>query len=80
VGLGQFLGRLVLNALWSGLYFAARNPGLAFAEIVVRWTAIAATIIAFGRVSAAAAALLEPYLLRVTYATALNGAIWMLKS
>ena len=80
MGLSQFLGQLVLNALWSGLYFAARNPGLAFAEIVVLWTAIAATIIAFGRVSAVAADLLVPYLLWVTYATALNGAIWMLNA
>lgn len=76
VGLGLFLGQLALNALWSGLFFAARSPGVAFAEIVVLWAAIAATLMTFGRVSAAAAALLVPYLLWVTYATALNGAIW----
>ena len=80
VGLGLFLGQLVLNALWSGLFFAARSPGLAFAEIVALWAAIAATLIAFGRVSAMAAGLLVPYLLWVTYATALNGAIWVMNS
>ncbi len=78
VGLGLFLGQLALNALWSGLFFAARSPGLAFAEIVVLWAAIAATLMTFGRVSAVAAGLLVPYLLWVTYATVLNGAIWVL--
>ena len=80
VGLGLFLGQLALNALWSGLFFAARSPGLALAEIVVLWAAIAATVVTFGRVSAVAAGLLVPYLLWVTYATALNGAIWQLNS
>ena len=80
VGLGLFLGQLVLNALWSGLFFALRSPGLAFAEIVVLWAAIAATLVSFGRVSALAAGLLVPYLLWVTYATALNGAIWVMNS
>lgn len=80
VGLGLFFSQLVLNALWSGLFFAARSPGLAFAEIIVLWSAIAATLVTFGRVSAVAAGLLVPYLLWVTYATALNGAIWMMNS
>ena len=78
VGTGLFLGQLALNALWSGLFFAARSPGLAFAEIVVLWAAISATIVTFGRVSAVAGGLLVPYLLWVTYATALNGAIWVM--
>ena len=78
LGGALFLGQLVLNALWSGLFFAARSPGLAFAEIVVLWVAIAATLVNFGRVSAVAAALLVPYLLWVSYAMALNGAIWWL--
>lgn len=80
VGLGLFLGQLVLNALWSGLFFAARNPGVAFGETVLLWATIAATLITFSRVSAVAAGLLAPYLLWVTYATALNGAIWLLNS
>ena len=80
MGLGLFLGQLALNALWSGLFFATRSPGLAFAEIVVLWVAIAATLLTFGRVSAVAAGLLVPYLLWVTYAAALNGVIWQLNS
>jgi len=80
VGLGLFLVQLALNALWSGLFFAARSPGLAFAEIIILWATIAATLVTFGRASAVAAGLLVPYLLWVTYATALNGAIWQLNS
>jgi tryptophan-rich sensory protein len=75
-----FAVQLVLNAAWSGLFFALRDPGAAFAEVVVLWAAIAATLVAFGRVSRVAAGLLVPYLLWVTYATALNGAIWVMNS
>lgn len=80
VGLGLFLCQLVLNALWSGLFFAARSPGLAFAEVVVLWAAIAATLVTFGRASFLAAGLLVPYLLWVTYASALNGQIWVMNT
>ncbi len=51
---------------------------VAVAEIVVLWAAVAATLVTFGRVAAVAAGLLVPYLLWVTYATALNGAIRVL--
>ena len=79
-GLALFLAQLALNAGWSGLFFAMRRPDLAFAEIIILWLAIAATLVSFGRVSGAAAALLAPYLLWVTYATALNGTIWWMNS
>lgn len=58
-----FLVQLVLNALWSGLFFGLRSPGLAVIEIVVLWAAILMTILAFFRVSALAGWLLVPYLL-----------------
>src|SRR5581483_10582213 len=64
-----FAVQLVLNAAWSGLFFALRRPGAAFAEVILLWAAIFATLVAFGRVSAAATGLLVPYLLWVTYAT-----------
>jgi translocator protein len=65
-----------LNAAWSALFFSMRNPGIAFADIVLLWFAILATIIAFGRVSNLAALLLFPYLAWVSFATALNWSIW----
>jgi tryptophan-rich sensory protein len=51
---------------------------VAFAEVLVLWCLIAATIIAFRRISTVAAALLLPYLAWVTFASALTFSIWRL--
>lgn len=68
--------QLVLNGLWSWLFFGLRRPGLALAEIAVLWAAIAATVAVFWGVRPLAGALLLPYLGWVTFATALNAEIW----
>lgn len=73
-----FLVQLALNALWSWLFFAWHRGALAFADIVLLWILIVATMLAFRRVRAAAAWLLIPYLLWVTFAAALNLALWQL--
>jgi len=73
-----FLVQLVLNAGWTPLFFGLHLPGLAFAEIVVLWLTIAAVLVAFRRVSRAAAVFLVPYLLWVSFAAALNFALWRL--
>ena len=70
--------QLALNLAWSGLFFALRHPGLTFGEILLLWAAILATMLAFGRISRLAAGLLAPYLAWVTFAAALNLAIWRL--
>ncbi len=70
--------QLALNVAWSGLFFGLRSPGLAFFELIVLWIAIAATLTAFSRWSRVAGALLVPYLAWVTFAGALNFAIWRL--
>lgn len=75
-----FLVQLLLNAAWSGLFFGLRNPGLALIEIVLLWGAILATTVAFARISPLAAGLMTPYLLWVTFAAVLNGAIWRLNA
>lgn len=80
VALGLFALQLVLNVAWSGLFFFLRSPVSAFVDILLLWCAIVATILSFGRVSAAAAGLLIPYLLWVTYAAALNMAIWRMNT
>lgn len=72
--------QLGLNALWSFLFFGRRNPLAALVEIVLLWTAIVLTIVAFARISRLAALLLVPYLLWTTFATVLNAAIWRLNS
>jgi benzodiazapine receptor len=74
--LSLFLIQLLLNALWSWLFFAWRVGGPAFAEVVVLWAFILATLLAFWRVRPLAGALLLPYLGWVTYATALTYAVW----
>ncbi len=72
--------QLALNAAWSWLFFGLQRPGLAFAEIVALWLAIVATLAAFARHSRPAAWLLSPYLAWVTFAAALNFAIWRLNA
>ncbi len=78
--IGIFAVQLVLNAAWSGLFFGLRNPGAAFAEIVVLWVAIGATIVAFWRVTPVGAILLLPYIAWVSFAAALNFTIWRLNA
>jgi benzodiazapine receptor len=72
--------QLLLNVGWSAFFFAMRQPGLAFYEIVLLWIAIAATIVAFWRWSKLAAILLVPYLAWVSFASVLNYAIWQMNS
>jgi len=76
--LGLFLVQLALNALWTPLFFGLRQPGMAFAEILLLWVAILMTLLAFRPVSRAAAWLLVPYLAWVSFAAVLNGTIWRL--
>ncbi|HZJ41007.1 MAG TPA: TspO/MBR family protein [Candidatus Saccharimonadales bacterium] len=73
-----FLSQLTLNALWSFIFFGLHNPGLAFLEIIFLWLAILATILSFYKISRAAAYLLIPYILWVSFAAYLNFAIWWL--
>lgn len=71
-----FLVQLGLNALWSWLFFAWQLGGPAFVEVLLLWIVIAATIVTFYRVSRVAAAMLVPYLAWVSFASALNFALW----
>ncbi|OHB24989.1 MAG: TspO protein [Parcubacteria group bacterium RIFOXYD2_FULL_52_8] len=70
--------QLLLNVLWSVIFFGLRNPGGALVEIVFLWLAILATIIVFAKISRPAAWLLVPYILWVSFAVYLNYAIWTL--
>ncbi|GIV57543.1 MAG: sensory protein TspO [Rhodothermaceae bacterium] len=78
VALGLFLVQLVLNGLWSYLFFGQHRIDLAFVEIVGLWLAILATTIAFWRVRPLAGMLLIPYLAWVAFAGALNLQLWRL--
>jgi translocator protein len=70
--------QLVLNVLWSYVFFGRRSPGWALVEIVFLWAAIVATTLAFLRISRTAALLLLPYLLWSSFAVVLNRSIWRL--
>lgn len=76
--LAVFLIQLLLNALWTPVFFGLKQPGAAFAVIVAMWCAIAASIAVFWRHSRVAAALLLPYLAWVSFASALNFTLWRL--
>lgn len=73
-----YLVQLVLNALWSWLFFGLQRPDLALANIVVLWLLILATLVLFWRRDRLAGVLMLPYLAWVGFATALNLAIWRL--
>lgn len=68
--------QLVVNALWSWLFFAWHQGALAFAEVLLLWLLILATIRAFWACSRPAALLLVPYWLWVSFASALTFAVW----
>lgn len=78
IALSIFIGQLVLNTLWSMIFFGLHSPGGALVEIIFLWLAIAATIIAFDRVYKPAAWILAPYILWVSFAAYLNYTIWAL--
>jgi tryptophan-rich sensory protein len=73
-----FIVQLAVNALWSWLFFVWRRGDLAFAEVLVLWCLIVATVISFWRLKPLAAALLLPYLGWVTFASALTYSTWRL--
>ncbi len=64
--------QIVLNGMWSWLFFGLRRMDLALADISLLWFAIAAFIVSAWSVSALASLLFVPYLLWVTAAGALN--------
>jgi translocator protein len=71
-----FVVQLATNALWSWVFFVGRQGALAFAEVLLLWVLIVATVLAFWRVRKLAAALLLPYLGWVSFAALLTFAVW----
>jgi translocator protein len=71
-------GQLVLNALWTPIFFAGDRYGLALVEISVLLVAVVVTLVLFARRSRLAAGLMAPYVAWVAFATALNAGIVVL--
>lgn len=69
--------QLLLNFLWSFLFFAMRSPLLALIDIVLLGIVITIYIITSSTINRAAAWLFAPYLCWVLFATYLNGYILM---
>jgi tryptophan-rich sensory protein len=76
--IAAFALQLVLNALWAPVFFGLKNIDAGLFDIVALWLAVGWTMREFARVKAAAAIILVPYFLWVTFAAALNLAVWRL--
>ena len=76
--LSLFLAQLVVNSLWSWLFFAWQLGAAALADIAVLWVLVLTMLVAFWRARPLAGALLVPYLLWLSFAAALNLALWRL--
>lgn len=72
--------QLVLNVLWSWIFFGGKKPRAAFIELLILWIAIVSTIDIFAIISHAAAWLMLPYLAWTTFAGYLNYRVWQLNS
>ncbi|HEY4503735.1 MAG TPA: TspO/MBR family protein [Candidatus Paceibacterota bacterium] len=76
--LGVFLFQLVLNAVWSIIFFGLHSPLWALVNIIFMWLAIVWTMVIFYKISKPAMWLLLPYILWVSFASYLNYSIWIL--
>lgn len=78
IGLIFFGIQLILNTLWSFLFFGLKSSYYGLVEIVFLWLAILLTIFQFSKVSKTASYLLVPYILWVSFAALLNYYLWTL--
>ena len=78
VALAIFLTQLVLNGLWSWLFFGQHRPLAALADLALLWVLILLSVVLFWRHRPAAGALLLPYLAWVSFAGFLNYQFWSL--
>jgi len=73
-----YLAQLVLNSIWSILFFGLKSPGFALIEIIILWFLIYKTILSAKQIDSWARYLLYPYLAWVSFASVLNLAIVIL--
>lgn len=73
-----FAAQILLNGVWTLIFFGLESPGWALFEIIFLLLAILLNILFFGRISRLAGYLLIPYILWVCFATALNIGIFIL--
>jgi tryptophan-rich sensory protein len=78
IALAVFAIQLILNSLWSFIFFGKQDLALALVEIIVMWFFIGVTMILFYKIDKTSAMLLLPYLLWVSFASFLNYSLWRL--
>ncbi len=78
IAIYYFSAQLFFNFLWSVIFFGLHMPLFAFIDIIALLVAIVLTMMKFSRISKTALYLLIPYLLWVSFAAVLNGAIVLL--
>lgn len=75
LALALWAWQIAFNALWTPVFFGLRRIRAALIVITGLWVAVVCATIAFWRIDPLAGALLAPYLIWISYATALNRAI-----
>jgi translocator protein len=80
VALGLFAVQLVLNAIWSLLFFGRHRIGAALLDILALLVALEAVVLLFWRIDGLAGALMLPCFIWVAFAALLNYALWRLNS
>jgi benzodiazapine receptor len=70
--------QIVMNALWSPIFFGLHRIRAGMLVLVFLWLSVAATLWSFARIDPIAGAMIAPYLLWVTIAGALNLSVWRL--
>ncbi len=73
-----FIVQIAFNSLWSIVFFGMRSPGLGLLVIVFLWSSILANMIVFRRLDKLSSWPFPPYLAWVTFAGALNLAIFLM--
>ncbi len=76
--LSLYLTQLLVNSLWSWLFFAWRLGGVAFTEILLLIVLLSGTVVLFYRLRPLAGLLMLPYLAWVCFAAVLNYSVWQL--
>jgi benzodiazapine receptor len=78
LAVGLYFSQLILNLMWSFLFFYQHQIGFALAEIIVLLIAIITTAIVFYKVNKVAGLLFIPYILWVSFASYLTYSIFIL--
>ena len=78
VALRLFGAQLLLNAIWSPVFFGAKELLLAFAVIILLLITILLTTKRFWEINKTAGKLMVPYILWVSFASMLNLSLYLL--